>query len=222
MKAILISIIMGVTLASSVYSQPASADDIITCESRKQRYETCPIQKHGYVTLRKTLSRAECIKGRTWDYDQRQIWVDENCKGEFLVETRHHTDGHSDHNGEKAVAAVAAIALIAAVASSSRDDNNSRYNDDNYHGSRHSSYVPRWMVGEFEGFNIKYEAKVNMNISEDGRMTAHVNGTRLQGYVNDERLYIGDAEFYIDRAGDGFNTTQIGDTHNQVHYARVR
>jgi hypothetical protein len=42
----------------------------------------------------------------------------------------------------------------------------------------------------------------------------------LNGYVNDQRLYVGDAEFYLDRAGDGFNTTQVGDSSNRVHYSR--
>ena len=220
MKSIITSTIIGLTLAASVYSPPATANDIITCESRHQRHNTCPIQSHGYVTLRRQTSRADCIQGRTWDYDYRSIWVDENCKGEFEVETRHHTSGHSDHNGEKALAAAAAIAIIAAVASSSKDDKNSRYNNDDYHGSRHSSYVPHWMVGDFEGYNMGHDSEVTMHISDDGRMTGRVDGVSLHGYVNDERLYVGDVEFYVDRAGNGFNTTQVGDTSNQVHYVR--
>ena len=220
MKTMMTSVIISVILAASVYASPVAANDIITCESRHQRYNTCPIQSHGYVTLRRQTSRADCIQGYTWDYDQRSIWVDENCKGEFEVETRHHTKGHSSHNGEKAVAAVAAIAIIAAVAANSKDDKNSRYNDDDYHGSRHTSYLPHWMVGDFEGYNIGHDADVSMYISDDGRVSASVNGITLNGYINDERLYIGDVEFYVDRAGDGFNTTQVGDTSNQVHYKR--
>ena len=220
MKSIITTIITALLLATSVYSPPVTANDIITCESREHRYNTCPIPSHGYVTLIKQTSKADCIQGRTWDYDQRRIWVDDNCKGKFEVETRHHTKGHSDHNSEKAVAAAAAIALIAAAASSSKDKESTRYHDDDYHHSGHSSYIPHWMVGDFEGFNIKYDAEVSMHISDDGRMSAYVDGTELHGYINDERLYIGDAVFYIDRAGDGFNTTQVGNTSNQVHYKR--
>lgn len=220
MKSMITSIIIGLILATSVYSQPVAANDFVTCESRHHRYNTCPIQSHGYVILRRQTSRADCIQGRTWDYDYRSIWVDENCKGEFEVETRHHTKGHSDHNGRKAVAAVAAIAILAAVAASSKNDKHSRYNKDDYHGSRHSSYVPHWMVGDFEGYNIGYDAEVTLHIKEDGRMTARVDGVTLHGYINDERLYIGDVEFYVGRAGNGFNTTQVGDTSNQVHYVR--
>jgi hypothetical protein len=212
--------ITSVILAEAISSPQVTANDFITCESRHHQYNTCPIQSHGYVTLKRQTSKAACTKGRTWDYDQRGIWVDDNCKGEFEVETRHHTKGHSDHNGEKAVAAAAAIAIIAAVASSSGDDKNSRYNDDNYHGSRHSSYVPHWMVGDFEGYNMKHGSEVSMHISDDGRMKGRVDGVTLHGYINDERLYVGNVEFYVDRAGDGFNTIQVGDTSNKVHYIR--
>ena len=76
------------------------------------------------------------------------------------------------------------------------------------------------MVGEFKGYNMQYGADVNMVISEDGRVKANVQGTKLHGYVNDSRLYIGDAEFYIERAGEGFNTVQAGDRSNKVHYSR--
>jgi len=31
---------------------------------------------------------------------------------------------------------------------------------------------------------------------------------------------VGDAEFYINRAGDGFNTVQMDDRSNKVHYSR--
>lgn len=220
MKSILTSTIIGLTLAASVYSPPAAASDIITCESRHQRHTTCPIQSHGYVTLRRQTSRADCIQGRTWDYDRRSIWVDENCKGEFKVEPRHHTSGHKDHTGEKALAAAAAIAIIATVAANSKHDDHDKYNDDKYHGSRHSSYVPKWMVGDFDGYNMRHDTEVSMHINSDAKVTGYIDGGKIRGYINDERLYIGDAEFYVERAGDGFNTTQVGNASNQVHYVR--
>ena len=220
LKSIITSTIIAVILAASVYSRPIAANDFVTCESKQHRYKTCPIQSHGYVTLRRQTSRADCIQGVTWDYDRRSIWVDDNCKGEFEVETRHHTNGHKDHTGEKAIAAAAAIAVIAAVAASAKHDKDDKYNHDSYQGSRHSSYVPNWMVGDFDGYNMKYNAEVSIHISSDGRVTGHVNGGRVQGYVNDERLYVGDTEFYVDRAGSGFNTVQVGDSSNQAHYTR--
>ena len=76
------------------------------------------------------------------------------------------------------------------------------------------------MVGDFEGYNMKHGSEVSMHISDDGRMKGRVDGVTLHGYINDERLYVGNVEFYVDRAGDGFNTIQVGDTSNKVHYIR--
>jgi len=181
----------------------------------------CHVDTHGYVRLVKEHSRTACIQGRTWDYDRRGIWVDDNCKADFVVESRHHTDAHEDHSGAGAVAAVAAVALIAAAASSaSKNKHEDRYHDDNYHHSGHSSYIPDWMIGKFQGYNMKFGSEVKLTIAKDGRARAVVDGVKLHGYVNDDRLYVGDAEFYVERAGAGFNTVQMGDRSNKVHYSR--
>jgi hypothetical protein len=214
--------VSAILLAATTFSSPAMADKTISCESHNHRYNHCDIDTHGYVRLKKQTSRSDCIQGRTWDYDKRGIWVDENCSGVFVVESRHHTSDHEDHHDGSsagALAAVAAIALIAAAASSG-DDEHDNYGDDNYGHGGHSSYIPGWMVGDFTGYNLQYGAQVDLRINSDGRAKANVSGTKLTGYVNDQRLYIGDAEFYIDRAGDGFNTTQVGDNSNKVHYSR--
>lgn len=206
-------------LGVSLMSTSLRADHKVRCESKNHQYRMCKVDTHGYVRLVKERSRAECIQGRTWDYDRRGIWVDSNCKADFVIESRHHTNDHEDHNGAGAVAAVAAVALIAAAVSASSDDHkDDRYHDDNYHHGGHSSYVPHWMIGSFRGYNMRFGSEVRLDISDDGRAKARVDGTRLTGYVNDDRLYVGDAEFYIERAGDGFNTVQKGNRSNKVHY----
>ena len=208
-------------LGISLISTPLQADQNIRCESKHHQYNMCRVDTHGYVRLVNERSRAACIKGRTWDYDRRGIWVDDNCKADFVIESRHHTKDHDDHNGAGAVAAVAAIALIAAATSSaSKNKHEDRYHDDDYHHGGHSSYLPNWMIGKFKGYNLKFGSEVKLEITEDGRANAVVDGHRLHGYVNDDRLYVGDAEFYIERAGEGFNTVQMGDRSNKVHYSR--
>ena len=197
------------------------ADQVIRCESHKHAYKMCRVDTHGYVYLSRELSKGHCVQGRTWDYDRRGIWVDDNCKGEFVVESRHHTDNHEDHHGKEAVAAAAAIALIAAAtAAASHNDHEDRYHDDNYHHGGHSSYIPNWMIGDFKGYNLRYGTSIRLRIDKDGRADANIEGKRLQGYVNDGRLYVGNAEFDIERAGEGFNTVQRGDRSNRVHYER--
>lgn len=221
------TIISAIMITSSFISASAFAEQTIRCESHDHAYKFCPVETHGYVRLDRQLSkRTECRQGRNWDFDRRGIWVDDSCKGVFVVEDRHHSSGHEDHHGKEAVAAVAALALIAAAASASNNksnhnqDKNNHYQDKNYGHGGHSSYIPKWMVGDFSGYNLQYGTQVEMRISSDGRMRAHINGVNLTGYVNDQRAYIGDSEFYIDRAGDGFNTTQVGTESNKVHYSR--
>ena len=213
------SLLIVASTAATLFSPLALADKRITCESEHHKYHQCRIDTHGYVRLERQLSHTDCRQGKNWDYDRRGIWVDDGCAAEFVVESRHHTDDHKDHNGAAAVAALAAIGLIAAVASAD-DDDHDHYRDERYHHGGHASYVPQWMVGKFVGYNLKYGAEVKMHIHQNGKVKAHVQGQDLQGYVNDQRLYIGDSEFYIDRAGDGFNTTQVGNRSNQVHYSR--
>lgn len=213
----IVVLLTGVALSSTL-----SADQTLRCESFHQVHEFCRVDTHGYVRLSREFSKSKCHQGRTWDYDRRGIWVDDGCKAEFVIETRHHTNDHDEHNGEKAVAATAAIALIAAaVAASSHDDHNDRYHNDNYHRAGHASYLPGWMIGTFKGYNMDYGTDVSLRIDEDGRAVAHVRNQRLQGYVNDDRMYVGDVEFDIERAGNGFNTVQRGNRSNRVHYERV-
>ncbi len=214
------SIVKALSMAGlAMVSTMAAADYKVRCESYDHKYTTCPKENgHGYVRLHKQHSKSPCIKGRTWDYNKRHIWVDDACKATFIVEGRHHTDRHDDHKGEKAIAAVAGLALLAAAAKKAKEDD--RYDDDNYYGSRHSSYMPGWMVGRFTGYNPISHARVVLKIKEDGRVKAKVGGVELTGYINDRRLYMGDHEFRLQRAGDGFNTVEVGGRHNVVHYTR--
>jgi len=219
MKFKILITVSAVLLAATTFSSAAMADNTIRCESKDNAYRHCSIDTHGYVRLERQLSKTKCRQGRNWDYDKRGIWVDDGCRAEFVVEGRDHSSSHSGSSTGEAIAAVAAIALIAAAASSGSDKHDN-YSDDNYGHGGHSSYVPGWMIGDFAGYNLRYGSEVTMHIGSDGRVRARVDGVKLKGYVNDERLYVGDAEFYIDRAGDGFNTVQVGDNSNKVHYSR--
>jgi len=213
-----------VLLSASTFPQFAVADQTVKCESEHYKYTTCSIPDYGYVRLDRKTSKAACIQGRTWDYDRRHIWVDDGCAGVFVVETRHHTDDHDDHKGEAAVAAVAGLAILAAAAAVSDKDNDDdyddRYSSDTYHHGGHSSYVPGWMRGSFKGYNSSAHKYVYLDISSDGRVRADVAGLNVQGYVNDEKLYMGDLVFDIERAGSGFNTIERGNHRNSVHYIR--
>jgi len=199
MKSVITITVSAILLAAATFSSPVMADQTIKCKSEHFDYRKCRIDTHGYVRLSRQLSKTNCRQGQNWDFDRRGIWVDDGCAAEFVVESR---------------------ALIAAAASSSNHDKHDRYRDDNYGHGGHSSYVPGWMVGDFSGYNLQYGSEVEMHISSDGRVRARVNGASLNAYVNDQRLYVGNSEFYINRAGDGFNTVQVDDRSNKVHYSR--
>jgi hypothetical protein len=59
--------------------------DRIVCESHDGRTQRCPVRTENQVRLVNQLGRAPCIEGRTWGYDWNEIWVDDRCRGEFVV-----------------------------------------------------------------------------------------------------------------------------------------
>lgn len=203
------------------FAPSAIADYTLRCASAGHPVNTCRLSESGYVRLDRQISHARCEKGRTWDYDSREIWVSSGCEADFSVQT------HSDHRKNSDAAAVGvligAAVLAAAAESGDRAGNKpSRYSDEQYQGSRHTSYVPGWMIGTFRGFNGKYNADVTITIDADGRATARVadRGT-VQGYVNDHQLIAGGVYFDIDRTAEGFVTSQRGDRSNEVRYRRL-
>ncbi len=57
--------------------------EVIICESRDGRRAYCDANTRHGVTLLRQLSRNDCVEGQTWGQDQRGIWVDLGCRGEF-------------------------------------------------------------------------------------------------------------------------------------------
>lgn len=59
--------------------------DTVVCESRGQDRNFCRADTRGGVVLRRQLSQTRCDQGRTWDYDERGIWVSGGCRAEFML-----------------------------------------------------------------------------------------------------------------------------------------
>jgi hypothetical protein len=83
---------LAALLAPSVSAQmnypgqpPQRPGPSVTCESNKNRRSYCPADTRGGVTLRRQLSQAQCVQGRTWGFDARGIWVEGGCRAEFQV-----------------------------------------------------------------------------------------------------------------------------------------
>ena len=58
----------------------------IRCESTSGRYTTCGyVDRHQHVEIRRQLSNQQCVYGRNWGVDGRQLWVDDGCRAVFVV-----------------------------------------------------------------------------------------------------------------------------------------
>lgn len=55
----------------------------VICESRSNRIEYCDADTRRGVRLVEQLSRADCIRDRTWGFDRHSIWVRDGCRARF-------------------------------------------------------------------------------------------------------------------------------------------
>ena len=58
---------------------------VINCSSNDGRYSRCFARTEGEVSLRKQISSTPCVLRRNWGYDGNGVWVDNGCRGEFVV-----------------------------------------------------------------------------------------------------------------------------------------
>ncbi len=70
----------------------------IDCSSINQQYRYCRAGRIDRAELIRQNSRWACIKGYSWDYDKRGVWVDHGCRGTFRVFTYDHDDHDYDHD----------------------------------------------------------------------------------------------------------------------------
>lgn len=62
-------------------------DRVVRCESSDGRRHSCPIgERVRRVALTRQLSSAVCREGQTWGWNEREIWVDRGCRGEFAID----------------------------------------------------------------------------------------------------------------------------------------
>lgn len=58
----------------------------IRCESNNGRYTACGyVDRRQHVEIRRQLSNQQCIYGRNWGVDGRQLWTDDGCRAVFVV-----------------------------------------------------------------------------------------------------------------------------------------
>jgi hypothetical protein len=59
--------------------------DIVRCESVDNRRSWCGMNGGHRIEIVQRLSKASCVKNRSWGYNGRGIWVDHGCRADFRV-----------------------------------------------------------------------------------------------------------------------------------------
>src|SRR5215467_4309184 len=67
------------------YTSGGSQTPVVSCSSDDMRWHTCQADTSSGVRLLRQRSETDCVYGSTWGYDDRGIWVDRGCRGEFEV-----------------------------------------------------------------------------------------------------------------------------------------
>lgn len=65
------------------YSAGSAQTQVVSCASDDMRGHSCQADTSGGVRLLRQRSEADCVYGSTWGYDDRGIWVDRGCRGDF-------------------------------------------------------------------------------------------------------------------------------------------
>jgi hypothetical protein len=58
---------------------------VISCDSRDYGLTLCPARIRNYVQLVQQRSTQACRFKQTWGYNDRAIWVNKGCRGEFAI-----------------------------------------------------------------------------------------------------------------------------------------
>jgi hypothetical protein len=71
-------------LVASLFLPAVASAQQLTCESHNYQQEFCPSGvtiSRAWLVLQR--SRAPCIEGQTWGYQNNGIWVTQGCEGDF-------------------------------------------------------------------------------------------------------------------------------------------
>ena len=71
-------------LALGAAQAQAPKPDVV-CASKPGERSSCPAETSNGVTLVKSTGPAACLLGKTWGYDDKNVWVSGGCSGEFAI-----------------------------------------------------------------------------------------------------------------------------------------
>ncbi|MFO1394118.1 MAG: DUF3011 domain-containing protein [Steroidobacteraceae bacterium] len=142
----------GVLLLAAVGAQAST----ITCESRNDAYQACPVDTSHGVRLTQQLSSQGCWQNDTWGYDRNRIWVDRGCRAQFQVGE---SSSSSSGNGDAlAAAAVVGLAAAAIIASNQKDDHHN-----NKHNNNYDNYDNRYSNSYYDDYYNRHDDRYYSN-----------------------------------------------------------
>jgi len=77
----------------SLQAGPAPGDwggKTVSCASEDGKRHYCSAETRAGVRLLKQRSDSPCTRGDSWGFDDRGVWVDRGCRGDFALETDRH------------------------------------------------------------------------------------------------------------------------------------
>ena len=67
---------------------PGQASTSVQCESNDGRLKTCGSNLRGAISLQRQLSSKRCVEGSNFGLRNGSVWVNDGCRGVFLVQGR--------------------------------------------------------------------------------------------------------------------------------------
>ena len=67
------------------YAYDRHHGQVVRCESIDNRRNWCGTRGAREVAMVNQLSDSSCVRGRSWGYSGRGIWVDRGCRADFRV-----------------------------------------------------------------------------------------------------------------------------------------
>ncbi|MBS0568870.1 MAG: DUF3011 domain-containing protein [Proteobacteria bacterium] len=218
-------------LALLLVAGQATAGEL-ECRSSGYHYQYCRADTGNNVQLAQKLSSSSCDYGRSWGYDARGIWVDNGCAAMFNYGGRPGS-GHHDNTGAIVAGAAAAVILGAIISSNndrddrydrgrhydnSHNDNPDRYTNDRYDNPESygnnpgydNNGVPGWAIGRFSGVDRETGLQIEFAVDRYGRIDGYQGSSEFQGQVRGTSAWIGNRQYELVRARDGFRLASGG------------
>jgi hypothetical protein len=97
------------------------------------------------------------------------------------------------------------------------------HGDDDYRPNRPGS-IPSWAIGQFEGYNRRFNTDVSLRIHDSGMVIAMIGRRRITGHYDSRsrEIVIGRERFIVKPERRGISTTEVGNSRNVIYYTRVR